>query len=157
MNTAELDGEFDKWQLWCPYSMIYDCCSASVMEKWPSLSQTILRISESILGLDFNQMSYDTELLASNSSRACATWTFCKIIFHKVWKGWSKLQGDSLASLRSSAERYTRLFDVHLKCAVSSVCVFLTNALRSHYACGLGCGGFINVRCEPHYGRLLLF
>ncbi len=27
------------------------------------LSQTILRISESILGLDFNQMSYDTELL----------------------------------------------------------------------------------------------
>ncbi len=36
--------------------MIYDCCSAS-------LSQTILRISESILGLDFNQMSYDAELL----------------------------------------------------------------------------------------------
>ncbi len=33
------------------------------MEKWPSLSQTILRISESILGLDFNQMSDDTELL----------------------------------------------------------------------------------------------
>ncbi len=33
------------------------------MEKWPSLSQTILRISESILGLDFNQMSDDAELL----------------------------------------------------------------------------------------------
>ncbi len=53
-------------------------------------------------------------------------------------------------------ERDTRLFDVHLKCAVSPVCVFLTNALRSHYACGLECGGFINVRCEPHYRRLLL-
>ncbi len=73
-----------------------------------------------------------------------------------VWKGWSNLQGDSLASLRWSAERDTRLFDVHLKCAVSPVCVFLTNALRIHYACGLECGGYINVRCEPHYGRLFL-
>ncbi len=33
------------------------------MEKLPSLSQTILRISEPILGLDFNQMSDDAELL----------------------------------------------------------------------------------------------
>ncbi len=33
------------------------------MEKLPSLSQTILRISESILGLDFNQISDDAELL----------------------------------------------------------------------------------------------
>ncbi len=41
----------------------YDCCSASIMEKLPSLSQTILRISESILGLDFKQMSDDGELL----------------------------------------------------------------------------------------------
>ncbi len=32
---------------------------------------------------------------------------------------------------------------------------FLTNALWSHYACGLECGGSINVRCKPHYGRLL--
>ncbi len=37
----------------------HDCCSASIS----SLSQTILRISESILGLDFNQMSDDAELL----------------------------------------------------------------------------------------------
>ncbi len=40
-----------------------------VMRSWllqrfcHGLSQTILRISESIVGLDFNQMSYDTELL----------------------------------------------------------------------------------------------
>ncbi len=87
-------------------------------------------------------------LLASNSSRAWAPWTFCKIIFHKVWKGWSKLQGDSLASLRRSAERDTRLFDVRLKCAVSPVCVFLTNALWSHNACGLECSGIINARYE---------
>ncbi len=99
-----------RWRIWQIATLMsifndYDCCSASVTEKLPSLSQTILRISESILGLDFNQMSDDAELLrnthmllASCPSRACATWTFWKIIFHKVWKGWSKLQGDSLAS-----------------------------------------------------------
>ncbi len=51
------NGNFDVHIQW------YDCCSASIMEKWPSLSQTILRISESILGLDFNQMSDDAKLL----------------------------------------------------------------------------------------------
>ncbi len=33
------------------------------MEKWPSPSRTILRILESILGLDFNQKSDNAELL----------------------------------------------------------------------------------------------
>ncbi len=80
-------------------------------------------------------------LLASNSSRARTARTFYKVIFHKVRKGWDELQGESLASLCRSAERDTRLFNVHLKCEVSPVCVFLTNALWSHYACGLEYGG----------------
>ncbi len=57
------------------------------------------------------------------------------IIFHKVRKGWSELQGDSLASLHWSAERDTRLFDVHLKwrsrhsvfpyeCCAESLCMW---------------------------------
>ncbi len=51
----------------------------------------------------------------------------------------------------AGALRETRVcLFVRLKCAVSPVCVFLTNALRSHYACGLECGGIINARYEPH-------
>ncbi len=69
---------------------------------------------------------------------------FCKIIFHKVWKGWSELQGHSRASLhRMRCERHMLWLDVHLKCAVSPVCIFLTNALRSHHLCGLECSGLI--------------
>ncbi len=47
-------------------------------------------------------------LLASNASHTYTTRIFHKIIFHKVWKGWSKLQGHSRASLhRMRCERHT--------------------------------------------------
>ncbi len=79
---------------------------------------------------------------------------FVKITFHRFGKVGASYKE---SRWRRSAERDTRLFDVHLTCAVSPVCVFLTNALWSHYACGLECGGSMKVRCKPHYGRLLLF
>ncbi len=47
-------------------------------------------------------------LLASNSSRAFAPWTFCKIIFHKVWKGWNKLQGDDNLQNTHTYTQYTQ-------------------------------------------------
>ncbi len=56
-------------------------------------SGSILRISELILSLVFNQMCDDAEfrntriLLASNSSHSYTTRTFRKIIFHKIRKG----------------------------------------------------------------------
>ncbi len=66
-------------------------------------------------------------LLASNSSHAYTTWTFRKIIFNKVRKGWSERQGHSQVSLhRMRCERRTLCLMLHLKCAVSPVCIFLT-------------------------------
>ncbi len=69
---------------------------------------------------------------------------------------WSELQGHSQASLRRITESDMHLFDIHLKCAVSPVCVFLTNAVRSHHACGLECGGFIYLKYEPHKQKAAL-
>ncbi len=76
-ETAELDGEFGKWQLDVPTQLF--AIVAALLSwrdgqgleiKWTLnwqyvaiLSQTILRISESILGLDFNRMSDDADLL----------------------------------------------------------------------------------------------
>ncbi len=81
-------------------------------------------------------------LLASNSSHTYITRTFRKIIFHKVLKGWNKLQGHSRASLRRMrCERHTLCLMIHVKCAVSLVCIFLANGLRSHHLCGLECSG----------------
>ncbi len=44
---------------------------------------------------------------------------------------------------------------LHLKCAVSPVGIFLTNALRSHHLCGLECSGLIYLKYEPPNRRLL--
>ncbi len=76
-ETAELDGEFGKWQL-DVYIRLFAIVAAllswrdgpGLEIRWTLnwqyvaiLSQMILRISESILGLDFNRMSDDAELL----------------------------------------------------------------------------------------------
>ncbi len=71
--------------------------------------------------LSFNQMCDDAEfdletpciLLASNSSR--------KIIFHKVQKGWSWLQGHSQALLHRRSVKDARLFDVEV-CGLARQC-----------------------------------
>ncbi len=90
-------------------------------------------------------------LLASNSSHTYTTRTFRNIIFHKVRKGWSELQGHSRASLhRMRCERRALCLMLHLKCAVSPVDIFLTNALRSHHLCGSECSGLIYLKYEPH-------
>ncbi len=69
----------------------------------------------------------------------------------KVRKGWSELQGHSRASLhRMHCERRALCLMLHLKCAVSPVGIFLTNALRSHNLCGLECSGLIYLKYEPH-------
>ncbi len=104
-------------------------------------SGSILKISESIRSLVFNQMC-DLENPYSACFRflthAYTTRTFRKIIFHKVLKGWSELEGHSRASLhRMHCERRELCLMLHLKCAVSLVCISLTNALRSPHLCGL--------------------
>ncbi len=77
-----------------------------------------------------------------DSSRACATWTFCKIIFQKVWEGWSKLQGDSLASLRRRETRVCLMYTWSMrsrqsvfpyKCSAESLCLWF--GMRWIYKC----------------------
>lgn len=65
-------------------------------------SGSILRISESILSLVFNQIHNDVvcfgnicTLLAFNCSHTYTTGTIHKIIIHKVWEGWIELQRHS--------------------------------------------------------------
>ncbi len=59
-------------------------------------------------------------LLASNSSHTYTTRTFRKIIFHKVRKGWTELQGHSRASLhRMRCERRALCLTLHLKCGLA--------------------------------------
>ncbi len=61
-------------------------------------------------------------LLASNSSHTYTTRTVCKIIFQKVQKGWSELQGHWRASLhRMRCVRRALCLMLHLKCAVSPI------------------------------------
>ncbi len=52
-------------------------------------------------------------------------------------------------------ERRVLCLMLYLKCAVSLVSIFLTNALRSHHLCGLEFSGFIYLKYEPHYRRLI--
>ncbi len=100
-----------------------------------------------VLSLVFNQMCDDAEfaletpvfcLLPIPHTHTHTSRSFRKIIFHKVRKGRSELQGHSRASLhRMRCERHALCLMIHLKCAVSSVCIFLTIALQSHHLYGL--------------------
>ncbi len=95
------------------------------------LSPTIL---DRFCRLVFNQMCDDAEFALETLVFCLLTIPhththpepFCKIIFHKVQKGWSELQGHSLASLHwKRSERRALCLMLHLKCAVSSVCISL--------------------------------
>ncbi len=45
-------------------------------------------------------------------------------------------------------ERRAHCLMLHLKCAVSPVGIYLTNALRSHHLCALECSGLIYLKTE---------
>ncbi len=119
------------------------------------LSPTIL---ERFWNVVFNHMCDDAEFALETPvfcllpiPHTYTTRNFRKIIFHKVRKGWSEWQGHSGASLhRMRCERRALCLMLHLKCAVWSVCISLTNALRSHHLCGLECSGLIYLKYEPH-------
>ncbi len=102
-------------------------------ERKKSVHRWIAILSPTILSLVFNQMRDDAEI-------ALETPVFCLLPIphtHTPLDPSVKSSFIKFGKVEANYKDKALCLILHLKCAVSPVCIFLTNALRSHNLCGL--------------------